>query len=130
MEEYQAYQGHWLTLGQLIHEIENPSDLVLPFTLVGLLANYNKFEFQNPYQMRLNDFVNEGTIQKIIRGVGQACQDLRAGYVAVQEDLPEGWSLASTLSMIGLRSIVPGQSKASQKPVYDAETAKKMFSEL
>lgn len=103
--------------------------MVAPFTLVGLLANYNKFEFQNPYQMRLNDFVNEATIQKIIHSVGHACQSLREGYVAVQDDLPEGWTLASTLNMIGLGAIAPG-GKPPPKPVYDAETAKKMFSAL
>ncbi len=100
-----------------------------PFTLVGLLANYNKFEFQNPYQLRLNDFVNEATIQTIIRSVGTACQILRGQFVDVQEDLPEGWTLATTLSMIGLSAIAPG-GKPPPKPVVDAETAKQLFSEL
>ena len=100
-----------------------------PFTLIGLLANYNKFEFQNPYQLRLTDFVNEATIQTIIRSVGIACHVLREGYTDIQEDLPEGWTMANALGMIGLRSLASG-AKAKQnppKPVYDAETAKKMF---
>jgi len=79
--------------------------------------------------MRLNDFVNEATIKKIIKSVGDTCQALRAEYVEVQDDLPEGWTLASTLSMIGLGAIAPG-GKPPPKPVYDAETAKKMFAEL
>ncbi|KAK4185032.1 hypothetical protein QBC35DRAFT_504612 [Podospora australis] len=100
-----------------------------PFMLLGLLANYNKFEFQNPYQMRLNDFVNEKVIKDIVRSVGQTCQKLRDQYVEVQEDLPEGWTLASTLNKIGLGVIAPG-GKPPPKPVYDADTQKKMFSEL
>lgn len=100
-----------------------------PFTLLGLLANYNKFEFQNPYQMRLNDFVNEATIHKIIRCVGYTCQALRSDYVDIQDDLPEGWTLSSTLEMIGLGAIVRGP-KPEKKPVYDAETAKQLFTEL
>ena len=100
-----------------------------PFTLVGLLANYNKFEFQNPYQLRLNDFVNEAAIQAIIRCVGHVCDDLRGQYVDVQEDLPEGWTWARTLNMIGLSAISPG-AKQPPKPTYDAETAKQMFTEL
>ncbi|KAK4032045.1 hypothetical protein C8A01DRAFT_41524 [Parachaetomium inaequale] len=100
-----------------------------PFMLLGLLANYNKFEFQNPYQMRLNDFVNERVIRGIVKSVGQTCQRLRGQYIDVQEDLPEGWSLAGTLSKIGLGAIAPG-GKPPPKPVYDAETAKKMFAEL
>lgn len=102
---------------------------MLPFTLIGLLANYNKFEFQNPYQMRLNDFVNDMTIRKIIRSVGYACQVLRGNYVAIQDDLPEGWTLANTLNMIGLGAIAPG-GKPPPKPTFDTETAKKMFSVL
>ncbi|EAA34333.2 DUF1741-domain-containing protein [Neurospora crassa] len=112
-------------LMKLIQDSETTQDIVRPFTLVGLLANYNKFEFQNPYQMRLNDFVNEQTIQKIIRAVGEACLTLRGQYVAVQEDLPEGWSIAGTLSMIGLVRL-----NKHKKPVYDAETQKRMFSAL
>ncbi|KAK4155275.1 hypothetical protein C8A00DRAFT_13676 [Chaetomidium leptoderma] len=100
-----------------------------PFMLLGLLANYNKFEFQNPYQMRLNDFVNERVIRGIVKSVGQTCQRLRGQYIDVQEDLPEGWSLAGTLNKIGLGAIAPG-GKPPPKPVYDAETAKKMFAEL
>jgi len=97
--------------------------------LLGLLANYNKFEFQNPYQMRLNDFVNERVIRGIVKSVGQTCRRLREQYIEVQEDLPEGWSLAGTLSKIGLGAITPG-GKPPPKPVYDADTAKRLFAEL
>lgn len=114
---------------QLIQDAETTPEIFEPFTLVGLLANYNKFEFQNPYQLRLNDFVNEDTIQKIIKTIGQTCQKLRLRYVDIQEDLPEGWTFTNTLNMIGLGAIAPGP-KPEKKPVYDADTAKKMFSEL
>lgn len=114
---------------QLIQDAEATHEISKPFTLIGLLANYNKFEFQNPYQLRLNDFVNEDTIQQIIRSVGGACQDLRTQYVDIQDDSPEGWSLSSTLNLFGLGAIAPGP-KPDKKPVYDAETAKKMFTEL
>ncbi|KAL8303163.1 hypothetical protein RB600_006868 [Gaeumannomyces tritici] len=114
---------------KFIHDIESPPDVIPPFSLVGLLANYNKFEFQNPYQLRLNDFVNEATIQKIIGGVGSGCRALRADYIDVQEDHPEGWSLSSALSLLGLGAMAPG-GKPPAKPTYDAETAKKMFAVL
>lgn len=109
--------------------LDSPSASVSPFILVGLLANYNKFEFQNPYQLRLNDFVNEQAIHTILWGVGDACRSLRAQYIDIQDDLPEGWTLSSTLGMIGLGG--GGSSKKTPpKPVYDAETAKKLFTEL
>ncbi|PQE27905.1 UPF0588 membrane protein [Rutstroemia sp. NJR-2017a BBW] len=101
-----------------------------PFTLLGLLVNYNKFEFQNPYRLRLEDFVNEATIQKIIRSVGNTCADARSKYIAIQDDIPEGWTIGSTLSMIGLGSIAPGGVKKTTTPVLDPEIAKEMFSKL
>ncbi|KAK4167486.1 hypothetical protein QBC43DRAFT_311959 [Cladorrhinum sp. PSN259] len=100
-----------------------------PFILLGLLANYNKFEFQNPYQLRLNDFVNEHVIKQVVQSIGNSCLTLRNQYIEVQEDLPEGWTLSGTLNKIGLGVIAPG-GKPPPKPVYDEETAKKMFSEL
>jgi hypothetical protein len=38
-----------------------------PILLLGLLDNYMS-EFRNPYQQRLDDFVNEATIQIIVAG--------------------------------------------------------------
>ncbi|CAJ2510938.1 Uu.00g065630.m01.CDS01 [Anthostomella pinea] len=114
---------------KFIQESESPSMVLEPFTLLGLLANYNKFEFQNPYQQRLNDFVNEAAIQKIIKCVGQTSRGLRGQYIEILQDLPEGWSISNTLSMIGLGAIAPG-SKANQKPTYDPEVAKQMFAKL
>jgi hypothetical protein len=113
---------------QFIQDSDTASRAFEPFTLLGLLANYNKFEFQNPYRLRLDDFVNEGTIQKIIRSVGQTCFASRGKYVAVQDDLPEGWSLGSTLNMIGLGGIAPGVKTVA--PAIDPEVAKEMFAKL
>ncbi|PHH81502.1 hypothetical protein CDD83_3560 [Cordyceps sp. RAO-2017] len=114
---------------KFMQESESAGQVLGPFTLLGLLANYNKFEFQNPYQLRLTDFVNESAIRKIVQCVGYTCQALRSDYIDVQEDLPEGWTFSSTLAMIGLGAIVPGP-KPEKKPVYDAQTAKNMFSNL
>jgi hypothetical protein len=113
----------------LIQDAESTPDLLQSFALVGLLANYNKFEFQNPYQLRLNDFVNEATIQKIVRTVGFSCENLRNQFVDIQDDLPEGWTLSNTLNLIGLGVIAPGP-KPEKKPIYDADTAKRLFAEL
>jgi len=72
--------------------------------------------------------VNEGTIQKIIRSVGETCSESRGKYIAVQEDLPEGWSISTTLSMIGLGAIAPGTKPVA--PTIDPEVAKEMFAKL
>lgn len=109
-------------------DLDTTSQAFEPFTLLGLLANYNKFEFSNPYRLRLEDFVNETTIQKIIRSVGYSCSSSRDRYVAIQDDIPEAWSIGSTLSMIGLGSIALGGRPAA--PVVDPEAAKEMFAKL
>lgn len=114
---------------QFIQDSDSPDKVLEPFTLLGLLANYNKFEFQNPYQLRLNDFVNEASIQRIVRCVGQTCSSLRGQYLDILEDLPEGWSLSHTLSMIGLGKITPG-ARPNQPPNHDSEAAKQMFAKL
>ncbi|WQF81187.1 Putative armadillo-like helical domain-containing protein [Colletotrichum destructivum] len=114
---------------KFIQDADTTERILGPSTLLGLLANYNKFEFQNPYQMRLNDFVNEATIKKIIRCVGETCQSLTTQYVEVQDDLPEGWTLNGTLHMIGLGVVARGP-RPEKKAVYDAETMKHMFTKL
>lgn len=113
---------------QYVSESETPLQVFDPFLLLGLLANYNKFEFQNPYQLRLDDFVNETSIQKVTKGVGLACSGLRNGYIAVQDDIPEGWTLANTLIFFGLRALAPGARDKANPP--SVEEAKAMFAEL
>ncbi|KAM0126938.1 hypothetical protein ACHAO1_009799 [Botrytis cinerea] len=113
---------------KFIQDSDTTSLTFEPFTLLGLLVNYNKFEFQNPYRLRLDDFVNEGTIQKIIRSVGHTCTTSRAKYIAIQDDIPEVWSIGSTLSMLGLGAIAPGSKPTA--PALDPDVAKEMFSKL
>ncbi|KAF4467117.1 hypothetical protein FALBO_6013 [Fusarium albosuccineum] len=114
---------------KFVQDSDSPNQVLEPFTLLGLLANYNKFEFQNPYQLRFNDFVNESAIQKIVNCIGQACQTVRSRYITIQDDLPEGWTFSGTLNMIGLGAIAPGP-RPVRKPVYDVETAKALFTKL
>ena len=114
---------------QFIQECDAPAHAAEAFILLGLLANYNKFEFRNPYQLRLSEFVNEKAITTIIHTVGLACQDLRSRYVDIQDDIPEGWTLSNTLGKIGFRSIATA-SKSPPKPARDDETARQMFRQL
>jgi len=48
--------------------------------------------------------------------------------VNVQDDLPEGWSISSTLGMFGLGAIAPSTRNAP--PALDPEVAKEMFAKL
>ncbi|KAK5997348.1 Armadillo-like helical domain-containing 3-like protein [Cladobotryum mycophilum] len=126
---YMIQRDLFPSIMKFIQDSDQPGQVLEPFTLLGILANYNKFEFQNPYQLRLNDFVNEAAIQKVIQCVGYACQALRSDYIEIQDDLPEGWTWSNTLNMIGLGAITPGP-KPEKKPVYDAAMAKQLFTLL
>jgi len=59
--------------------------------------------------------------------VGQTCSNSRGRYVAVQDDIPEGWSIASTLNMVGLGSITGAKPAV---PIIDPEVAKVLFAKL
>jgi hypothetical protein len=114
---------------QYIHDSDDDRTYSMPaFYLLGLLVNYDKFEFQNPYRQRLEDFVNAATMQRIITGFGATCSCLREGYVAVQDDMPEGWTLSSTLNMIGLRVLAP--ASRPKTPILSPEETKAMFAAL
>ena len=96
--------------------------------LLGLLANYNKFEFRNPYRVRLEDFVNESIMIKIVRDLGVTFAKSRARYVTLQEDIAESWSLSSALNYIGLGMLAPNRAVAPQVP--KVEDMKEDFSDL
>ncbi|PIG83570.1 hypothetical protein AARAC_009072 [Aspergillus arachidicola] len=125
---YFTHRDLFPSLMKFVQESETPIQVFDPFLLLGLLANYNKFEFQNPYQLRLDDFVNEASIQKIVKGVGISCAAVRNGYVAVQDDAPEGWTLFSTLVYFGLGALSPSKKDKASPP--NAEEAKEMFATL
>ncbi|KAI9038931.1 ARMH3 family protein [Aspergillus affinis] len=125
---YFTHRDLFPSLMKFIQDSETSIQVFEPFLMLGLLANYNKFEFQNPYQLRLDDFVNESSIRKIVSGVSLSCGALRNGYVAVQDDAPEGWSLISTLIYFGLGVLAPNRRDRSSPPT--AEEAKEMFTAL
>ena len=117
--EVPATEGYLLTFPQSIQDSDNPELVSKPFLLLGLLASYNKFEFRNPYRLRLEDFVNESAIQKIAQGIGSACSQSRNFYVAIQEDVAEGWTVGSTLAYMGLGVLAPGRGAAPAQPKID-----------
>ncbi|KAJ5908822.1 hypothetical protein N7495_001504 [Penicillium taxi] len=125
---YFTHRDLFPSLMKYVHDSDSPIQVFDPFLLLGLLVNYNKFEYQNPYQLRLDDFVNEASIKKVVTGVGLACSGLRNGYIAVHDDIPEGWTLTNTLIFFGLRAIAPGARERANPPT--TEEAKSMFTEL
>ncbi|CAN9414714.1 unnamed protein product [Alternaria alternata] len=115
---------------QYISDCPSTPQVVPALYLLGLLTNYNKFEFQNPYRLRLDDFVNDAIIQDMVSCFGDTCRKLRDSYVAVQDDMPEGWSLGSTLSYIGLGALAGSGSRPTTPTPAAPEEAKSLFAAL
>lgn len=128
LPSYFTHRDLFPSLMKYIQDCESSAQTIPAFYLLGLLANYNKFEFQNPYRLRLDDFVNDAIIQKIIGAFGDYALKLRDAYIAIQDDLPEGWSLGSTLSYIGLGALAPGSRPSTPTPA--AEDTKSLFAAL
>ncbi|TKA58640.1 hypothetical protein B0A49_09869 [Cryomyces minteri] len=124
---YLTHRDLFPSLMKLVHDVDTPSQAFEPFVLLGLLANYNKFEFQNPYRLRLEDFVNDATIRKLVHSFGFTCVVARNKYIAVQDDLPEGWKISNTLSYIGLGALSGGKPAT---PVLNEDEAKDLFTAL
>lgn len=114
-----------LTLIQYVHDVhDSPDNVLKAFVVIGVLSSYNKFEAQNVYQNRLEDFVNEETIRLLVRNFAPVCALIRDQYIAVQDDYPIPWSVNSTLAMVGLR----GLSTDAKKPLPPSEEeAKTLF---
>lgn len=128
LPSYFTHRDLFPSLVKYTHDCQDMVHVRPALHLLGLLVNYNKFELQNPYRLRLDDFVNEAIIQKMILSFGDVCSDLRDAYVAIQEDMPEGWSLGSTLNYIGLGVLAPTSRPSS--PVPPPEESKTQFAAL
>ena len=64
--------------------------------------------------MRLEDFLNKSTIQKVCNDVGHITASLRDAYLGVQGDVDESWSITNALSYIGLNGLTsPGKATRS-----------------
>ncbi|KAL8883203.1 MAG: hypothetical protein Q9192_007361 [Flavoplaca navasiana] len=117
-------------LTKYILDVDDPHHVLKPMLLLGLLANYNKFEFRNPYRAKFEDFVNEAAIQKIVQGLGTVYSNSRDHYVAIQEDIEEGWTLSNTLKYIGLGVLAPSRSSTPTRNASSVDDFKDLFSAL
>ncbi|MCJ1400273.1 hypothetical protein MMC11_003477 [Xylographa trunciseda] len=104
---YFTHRDLFPSLMKYVQDTDDNTQAFEPFLLLGLLVNYNKFEYRNPYRLRLEDFVNEAIIQTIVGGLGITLSQSRNKYASVIEDVPEGWKLSSTLTYIGLGVLAP-----------------------
>lgn len=113
---------------QLLQDSLDSQASIYPLVLLTLLVNYNRFEFQNPYQLRLENLASTPTINTIITSIGSSITSCVDQYSAVQEDQPEGWNLSGALSWLGLGGLAR-RPQATQSALTD-EDADKVFAIL
>lgn len=106
--------------------MDHPLRASEPFLLVGLLANYDKFETHNQYRVRLADYVDENAMQKVVESIGWTCKLLQDHYIAILDDTPVAWSLGGTLSYVGLGALTRTKPAA---PVLSEEEQRELFAE-
>jgi len=123
---YFIHRDFFPALMKLVHQLESPLQASEPFLLTGLLANYNKFEVHNQYRVRFSDFVHDETMSKVVESVGWTCTLLRSRYIAIQDDTPVGWSVAGTLSYVGLGTLAGAKPAA---PVLTEEQQRDLLNE-
>lgn len=105
---YFAHRDLFPALMRYMQDCTVSEDVFDPCLLLGLLANYNKFEYRNPYRLRMEDFVNEEVTQAIAKGLGKVFANTRAKYIEIVDDQPDtSWTLSNTLSSIGLGVLAP-----------------------
>ncbi|KAK3828885.1 MAG: hypothetical protein J3Q66DRAFT_383510 [Benniella sp.] len=70
--------------------------------LLGLLANHNKYEIQNPYLKNLMELSDEAVFQKMTMVIAYTCDGMRRGYTEVMDDdeLSTVSKLASAFSYV------------------------------
>ncbi|KIV97791.1 hypothetical protein PV10_01499 [Exophiala mesophila] len=126
---YFMHRDLFSALMKYVHDVhsQSPGATSKAFVVVGVLSSYNKFESQNVYQNRLEDFVNEDTIRILVQQFAKISLSSRDRYIEAQDDYPPPWNLNSTLTMVGLRSL---SGDANKPPPLTEEEVKVLFSSL
>ncbi|KAB8346236.1 hypothetical protein FH972_023281 [Carpinus fangiana] len=113
----------------LVQDTEDQKLLLGPFVLLGMLVNYNKFEFQNPYQLRVADYINDNVMKKLGNGLEQVFVTSRNQYLVLQPDQDEPWSVGSAFSYLSL-GLYKTTSTVTPTIPMDEEQVKSALAEL
>ncbi|KAI8604636.1 hypothetical protein EDD21DRAFT_202158 [Dissophora ornata] len=119
LNEYFMQKDIFSSLIKFFVTVESVSLASEAMALLGLLANYNKYEIQNPYLTNLSALKDEVALRKMSMIIAHTCDSMRRGYVEVMED--DGLSTVSKLT--SALSYVTGMlwnPKAQDSSITDA----------
>ncbi|KAG0005197.1 hypothetical protein BGZ79_006283 [Entomortierella chlamydospora] len=87
--------------------------------LLGLLANYNKYEIQNPYLAHLATLNDDSVFQKMAMVIVHTCDSMRRGYMEVIDD-DEMSAMSKLTSALSYVTGMLWNPKAQDSSVTDA----------
>lgn len=91
------------------------------FTLIGILASYDKLQGHNPYQTRLSDFIDDRAISRVIQAAGHAWKISLAQYQQFEAATAPAMSFSSTIAYwIGWRTATTPSMDSAATPTDSA----------
>ncbi|KAF9899048.1 hypothetical protein BX616_003335 [Lobosporangium transversale] len=88
-------------------------------SLLGLLANYNKYESQNPYLSNLAALNDLSILQKMCMVIVHTCDGMRRGYIEIMDD-DEQSAVSKLTSALSYVTGMLWNPKAQDSSVTDA----------
>ncbi|CAJ0846953.1 16285_t:CDS:10 [Entrophospora sp. SA101] len=75
--------------------------------LLGILANYKKREFKNPYLIKISEIKDDKIFGALIKVIGLICSKCRNQYIEIQDDDYENTQKLTVSSVLSYISIMP-----------------------
>ncbi|CAN6674679.1 hypothetical protein TRVA0_060S00606 [Trichomonascus vanleenenianus] len=124
LSTYFAHKDMFGSIMDFIHTPGTDSYVGDAFSLLGILASFDKFEAYNPYRTRLADFVDDATMMRIVQASGHVWTICRNQYLSPSNSSSVAPSPASSSHSIGASLVSWMRFKggdADQPHSYDEE---------
>ncbi|KAF9964183.1 hypothetical protein BGZ70_006809 [Mortierella alpina] len=102
LNEYFMQKDIFASLIKFFAKVESVDLAFEAMALLGLLANYNKYEARNPYLQHISSLRDEAVLQKMSMVIVHTCDRMRRSYIEVMDDdeLSTVSKLTSALSYV------------------------------
>ncbi|KFH72268.1 hypothetical protein MVEG_02559 [Podila verticillata NRRL 6337] len=86
LNEYFMQKDIFSSVAKFFMAVDSADLAFEALALLGLLANYNKYETQNPYLAQLTALNDETILRKMALVITVSCDKMRRSYIAVADD--------------------------------------------